>query len=178
MRPTWWCLYNCASVDWNMYYLPWWGPWLQRLIFYHLHINESETPWSVCWSGFFNLFLSLTATYFFFPKKHMPMLFHRGGLSGTAQAATLYLFMATSKSPWVCIMLPAARMAWEEEEAWEETALSKRGICWGSERNPKALTLRWLYTCYGPSYLIVVGVKCEGVSKMFECFLILSKLMR
>lgn len=43
----------------------------------------------------------------------MPMLFQRGGLSGTAQAATLYLFMATSKSPWVCIMLPAARMAWE-----------------------------------------------------------------
>lgn len=53
----------------------------------------------------------LTATYFFFPKKHMPMLFHRGGLSGTAHAATLYLFIATSKSPWVCIMLPAARMA-------------------------------------------------------------------
>lgn len=41
------------------------------------------------------------------------MLFQRGGLSGTAQAATRYLFMATSKSPWVCIMLPAARMAWE-----------------------------------------------------------------
>ena len=55
----------------------------------------------------------LTATYFFFPKKHMPMLFQRGGLSGTTQAATRYLFMATSKSPWVCIMLPAARMAWE-----------------------------------------------------------------
>lgn len=61
----------------------------------------------------------LTATYFFFPKKHMPMLFQRGGLSGTAQAATRYLFMATSKSPWACIMLPAARMAWERKQRGE-----------------------------------------------------------
>lgn len=53
----------------------------------------------------------LTATYFFLPKKHIPMLFHSGGLSGTAQATTLYLVRATSKSPWVCIMLPAAKMA-------------------------------------------------------------------
>ena len=52
-----------------------------------------------------------TATYFFLPKKHMPMLFQSGGLSGTMHAATRYLFMATSKSPWVCIILPAARMA-------------------------------------------------------------------
>lgn len=65
---------------------------------YYFHIKKKE--------------LLRTATYFFFPKKHMPMLFQRGGLSGTTQAATRYLFMATSKSPWVCIMLPAARMAW------------------------------------------------------------------
>lgn len=102
----------------------------------------------------------LTATYFFFPKKHMPMLFHSGGLSGTAQAATLYLFMATSKSPWVCIMLPAARMA------WEETALMR-----GSEGK--------FQVCVSLSlYLIVVGVECEGVSKMFKRFLILSKLSK
>lgn len=44
----------------------------------------------------------------------MPMLFQRGGLSGTVKAATRYLFIATSKSPCVCIMLPAARMAWEK----------------------------------------------------------------
>lgn len=56
---------------------------------------------------------TLTATYFFLPKKHIPMLFQRGGLSGTAQATTLYLVRATSKSPWVCIMLPAAKMAWK-----------------------------------------------------------------
>lgn len=54
---------------------------------------------------------TLTATYFFLPKKHIPMLFQRGGLSGAAQATTLYLVRATSKSLWVCIMLPAARMA-------------------------------------------------------------------
>ena len=54
---------------------------------------------------------TLTATYFFLPKKHIPMLFQSGGLSGTAQATTLYLVRATSKSPWVCIMLPAAKMA-------------------------------------------------------------------
>lgn len=52
-----------------------------------------------------------TATYFFLPKKHIPMLFQSGGLSGTAQAATRYLVRATSKSPCVCIMLPAAKIA-------------------------------------------------------------------
>lgn len=69
---------------------------------------QMSTYGCMCWQ-----YMLLTATYFFFPKKHMPMLFQSGGLSGTAQAATRYLFMATSKSPWVCIMLPAARMAWE-----------------------------------------------------------------
>lgn len=68
----------------------------------------------------------LTATYFFFPKKHIPMLFQRGGLSGTTQAATRYLFMATSKSPWVCIMLPAARMACDQW--WEEMHVTMNGL--------------------------------------------------
>lgn len=65
----------------------------------------------------------LTATYFFFPKKHMPMLFQRGGLSGTLLATTLYLERATSKSPWACIMLPAARVAWGQDSRDTLTAL-------------------------------------------------------
>ena len=39
---------------------------------------------------------SLTATYFFFPKKHMPMLLHKWGDSGVAEAAILYFVKATS----------------------------------------------------------------------------------
>ena len=54
---------------------------------------------------------TLTATYLFFPKKHMPMLFQRWGDSGRLEAATRYLAKATSKSSWSCIMAPAARMA-------------------------------------------------------------------
>ena len=54
---------------------------------------------------------SLTATNFFFPKKHIPMLFHSCGLSGDEVAAIRYLERATSKSPWSCIIDPAARMA-------------------------------------------------------------------
>ena len=41
---------------------------------------------------------ALTATYLFFPKKHMPMLFQRWGDSGRLEAATRYLAKATSKS--------------------------------------------------------------------------------
>ena len=40
--------------------------------------------------------LSLTATNFCFPKKHMPMLFHSCGDSGEAEAAMRYLERATS----------------------------------------------------------------------------------
>jgi hypothetical protein len=40
----------------------------------------------------------LTATYFFFSKKHIPILFHREMDSGKNWAAILYLERATSKS--------------------------------------------------------------------------------
>ena len=46
--------------------------------------------------------LAPAVTYFAFPKKHIPMLFHRGGDSGMVWVATLYLASATSKSWWVC----------------------------------------------------------------------------
>lgn len=62
----------------------------------------------------------LTATYFFFPKKHIPMLFHSGGLSGAVLAITRYLERATSKSPCACIMLPAAKVAFERRQEAEE----------------------------------------------------------
>lgn len=51
---------------------------------------------------FSNKQLTLTATYFFFPKKHMAMLFQSGGDSGMVWAATRYLARATSKSWWLC----------------------------------------------------------------------------
>lgn len=76
---------------------------------------------------------TLTATYFFLPKKHIPMLFQSGGLSGTAQATILYLVRATSKSPWVCIMLPAAKMAWKHG-IWKvgNSVIPKRLLQWSS----------------------------------------------
>jgi hypothetical protein len=40
----------------------------------------------------------LTATYFFFSKKHIPILFHSEMDSGKSCAAILYLERATSKS--------------------------------------------------------------------------------
>ena len=55
----------------------------------------------------------IAATYLALPKKHIPMLFHNGGDSGIDWAATLYFDKATSKSWWVCIIEPAASIAFE-----------------------------------------------------------------
>jgi len=46
----------------------------------------------------------LTATYFFFPKKHMPTLLHSTADSGHETAAILYLDKATSLSECLCKM--------------------------------------------------------------------------
>ena len=51
-----------------------------------------------------------TATYRFFPKKHIPMLFHSCAELGVWIAATRYFTSATSMSLWSCMMDPAARI--------------------------------------------------------------------
>lgn len=120
--------------------------------------------------------LKLTATYFFLPKKHMPMLFQSGGLSGTVKAATRYLFMATSKSPCVCIMLPAARMAWEEKKKNMDSLYEKWK--WHITFPFKSKTYNWNVLESFFFYLVIVWVIRQGIPKMFKGPLIFSELRR
>ena len=52
----------------------------------------------------------MLAMYRFFPKKHIPTLFHSCGESGVFCAATRYFTSATSTSSWSWMMLPAAKI--------------------------------------------------------------------
>ena len=64
---------------------------------YLIRFENLQTQfWSIRRLNYKICFNQLTATYFFFPKKHMPMLFHKWGDSGVAAAAILYLVSATS----------------------------------------------------------------------------------
>ena len=54
---------------------------------------------------------AMAATNFFFPKKHIPILFHNCGDSGVTTEAVLYLDRAASQSWLAWATEPAARTA-------------------------------------------------------------------